>query len=80
MALKTERGEHFENVNDEFSNSNIARRFQSLNGDWVKVSRMMRKDFPKLQELERINILSKLMKVSITFHFKLTIVKCCDML
>jgi hypothetical protein len=64
MAKVMEEKGNFENLNDEFSNSNITEKFYKLyDNDWVYLSRRLGKLGVSLTELELIHHLTQMMKV-----------------
>ncbi|XP_060563665.1 uncharacterized protein LOC132723025 isoform X2 [Ruditapes philippinarum] len=63
MAKVMEEKGNFENLNDEFSNSNITEKFYKLyDNDWVYLSRRLGKLGVSLTELELIHHLTQMMK------------------
>lgn len=63
MSLKTDSGGRFENLNDEFSNSNIAQRLRHLyDNEWVNIYKKLGREFPQMNEFERIKKLSAVVK------------------
>ncbi|XP_060563677.1 uncharacterized protein LOC132723032 isoform X2 [Ruditapes philippinarum] len=63
MASVLETSGALENVNDEYSNTKLAKLFEKLyDNQWVKLSEWLEENNSDLSELERVKALSTLMK------------------
>lgn len=63
LPAEVEKSEHFQITDDEFSSFNISRKLHTMyNQDWAFLCRTLRKELPDIEELTRIQLMSKLMK------------------
>jgi hypothetical protein len=75
MASVLETSGALENVNDEYSNTKLAKMFKKLNDNqWVELSEWFEENNSDLSELERVKALSTLMKVCHTTLNKISII------
>lgn len=62
MTRLLEKSGHLENINDEFSNMRLAKKFEELsNRQWVDASQWLYEAVPEMSELDRISFLKALM-------------------
>jgi hypothetical protein len=74
MASVLETSGALENVNDEYSNTKLAKLFEKLyDNQWVKLSEWLEENNSDLSELERVKALSTLMKVYHTNFYIISI-------